>query len=162
MGNLPIGQGEAVTPMQIAQFYGAIANGGVLRTPHVVRRIDGRLQTETAGRRIMSPATAASLRQMLKGVLKPGGTASEVRIPGYSLAGKTGTANKIDPTTHEYSQSAYVASFVGFAPADDPKLLISIMVDEPQGGSIFGGQVAAPAFGKIAGFALQYQKIPPK
>jgi cell division protein FtsI/penicillin-binding protein 2 len=162
MGNLPIGQGEAVTPMQIAQFYGAIANGGVLRTPHVVRRIDGKLQTELRGRRIMSAATAASLRQMLKGVLAPGGTASEVKIPGYQLAGKTGTANKINPVTHEYSQSAYVASFVGFAPADNPKLLISIMVDEPQGGSIFGGQVAAPAFGKIASFALQYQKIPPK
>jgi cell division protein FtsI/penicillin-binding protein 2 len=81
-------------------------------------------------------------------------------IKGYTLAGKTGTANKIDPVTHEYSQSAYVASFVGFAPAQNPKLLISIMVDEPKGG-IYGGQVAAPAFGKIAGFALQYQKIPP-
>jgi cell division protein FtsI (penicillin-binding protein 3)/stage V sporulation protein D (sporulation-specific penicillin-binding protein) len=161
MGNLPIGQGEAVTPMQIAQFYGAIANGGILRTPHVVRRIDGTLQTQPVGRRIMSASTAASLRMMLKGVLAPGGTASEVGIPGYTLAGKTGTANKINPATGEYSQSAYVASFVGFAPADNPRLLISIMVDEPQGG-IYGGQVAAPAFGKIAGFALQYQKIPPK
>jgi cell division protein FtsI/penicillin-binding protein 2 len=161
MGNLPIGQGEAVTPMQIAQFYGAIANGGILRTPHVVRRIDGTLQTQSVGRRIMSAATAASLRMMLKGVLAPGGTASEVNVPGYQLAGKTGTANKINPATGEYSQSAYVASFVGFAPADDPRLLISIMVDEPQGG-IYGGQVAAPAFGKIAGFALQYQKIPPR
>jgi cell division protein FtsI/penicillin-binding protein 2 len=161
MGNLPIGQGEAVTPMQIAQFYGAIANGGVLRTPHVVRRIDGTLQTQSVGRRIMSASTAASLRMMLKGVLAPGGTASEVKIPGYQLAGKTGTANKINTVTGEYSQSAYVASFVGFAPADNPRLLISIMVDEPQGG-IYGGQVAAPAFGKIAGFALQYQKIPPK
>ncbi|HEV7494560.1 penicillin-binding protein 2 [Baekduia sp.] len=161
MGNLPIGQGEAVTPMQIAQFYGAIANGGVLRTPHLVRRIDGRMQAEPAARRIMSASTAASLRTMLEGVLAPGGTASEVKpIPGYTLAGKTGTANKIDPVTHEYSQSAYVASFVGFAPARNPKLLISIMVDEPKGG-IYGGQVAAPAFGKIASFALQYQKIPP-
>jgi cell division protein FtsI/penicillin-binding protein 2 len=161
MGNLPIGQGEAVTPMQIAQFYGAIANGGVLRTPHLVRRVDGRLESQPAARRIMSAATAASLRTMLEGVLAPGGTASEVKpIPGYTLAGKTGTANKIDPVTHEYSQSAYVASFVGFAPARNPKLLISIMVDEPKGG-IYGGQVAAPAFGKIAGFALQYQKIPP-
>jgi cell division protein FtsI/penicillin-binding protein 2 len=161
MGNLPIGQGEAVTPMQIAQFYGAIANGGILRTPHVVRRIDGTLQTTSVGRRIMSAATAASLRMMLKGVLAAGGTAAEVKIPGYTLAGKTGTANKINPATGEYSTSAYVASFVGFAPADNPKLLISIMVDEPQGG-IYGGQVAAPAFGKIASFALQYQKIPPK
>jgi cell division protein FtsI/penicillin-binding protein 2 len=161
MGNLPIGQGELVTPMQIAQFYGAIANGGVLRSPHVVRRIDGRLQAEPAGQRVMSPSTAASLRGMLKGVLAPGGTASEVRIPGFTLAGKTGTANKIDPITHQYSQAAYVASFVGFAPADNPKLLISIMVDEPKG-AIYGGQVAAPAFGKIAAFALQYQKIEPR
>jgi cell division protein FtsI (penicillin-binding protein 3)/stage V sporulation protein D (sporulation-specific penicillin-binding protein) len=161
MGNLPIGQGEAVTAMQISQFYGAIANGGILRTPHVVRRIDGSLQTQSVGRRIMSSATAASLRDMLKGVLAAGGTAAEVGIKGYTLAGKTGTANKINPATGEYSQSAYVASFVGFAPADNPKLLISIMVDEPQGG-IYGGQVAAPAFGKIASFALQYQKIPPK
>jgi cell division protein FtsI/penicillin-binding protein 2 len=147
--------------MQIAQFYGAIANGGVLRSPHVVRRIDGRLQAEPAGQRVMSAATAASLRGMLKGVLAPGGTASEVGIRGFTLAGKTGTANKIDPITHQYSQAAYVASFVGFAPADNPKLLISIMVDEPKG-AIYGGQVAAPAFGKIAAFALQYQKIEPR
>lgn len=161
MGNLPIGQGEAVTSMQIAQFYGAIANGGVLRTPHLVRRIDGRLQSQRAGRRIMSAATAASLRTMLEGVLAPGGTASEVApIKGYTLAGKTGTANKIDPVTHEYSKEDYVASFVGFAPAQNPKLLISIMVDEPHG-AIYGGQVAAPAFGKIASFALRYLKIPP-
>jgi cell division protein FtsI (penicillin-binding protein 3) len=162
MGNLPIGQGELVTPMQIAQFYGAIANGGVLRSPHIVRRIDGRLQGQPAGKRVMSAKTAAALRQMLKGVLAPGGTASLVRIPGYTLAGKTGTANKVDPLTHGYSDTNYIASFVGFAPADNPKLLISIMVDEPHGGSIFGGQVAAPAFGKIAGFALQYQKIEPR
>lgn len=162
MGNLPIGQGELVTPMQIAQFYGAIANGGILRSPHIVRRIDGRLQGEPAGKRVMSAKTAAALREMLKGVLAPGGTAQLVRIPGYTLAGKTGTANKVDPVTHEYSDTNYIASFVGFAPADDPKLLISIMVDEPHGGSIFGGQVAAPAFGKIASFALPYQKIEPR
>jgi cell division protein FtsI/penicillin-binding protein 2 len=160
MGNLPIGQGEAVTPMQIAQFYGAIANGGILKTPHLVRRIDGKLVTHTKARRVMSASTAAALRDMLEGVLAPGGTASEVKIAGYQLAGKTGTANKIDPTTHEYSQSAYVASFVGFAPAKDPKLLISVMVDEPHG-AIYGGSVAAPAFGKIAQFALGYEKIPP-
>ena len=86
---------------------------------------------------------------MLEGVLAPGGTASEVSIPGYQLAGKTGTASKIDPATGEYSQSAYVASFIGFAPASDPKLLCAVIVDEPQAGSIFGGTVAAPAFGQI-------------
>jgi cell division protein FtsI (penicillin-binding protein 3) len=162
MGNLPIGQGESVTPMQIAQFYGAIANGGILKTPHVVRRIDGTLVRHTTGKRIMRASTAAALREMLAGVFKEGGTAHAVQIPGYTLAGKTGTANKVDPNTGNYSDSAYVASFVGFAPADDPKLLISVMVDQPAGGSIFGAEVAAPAFGKIASFALQYQKIPPK
>jgi cell division protein FtsI/penicillin-binding protein 2 len=161
MGNLPIGQGELVTPMQITQFYGAIANGGILRTPHIVRRVDGRLQAQTAGRRVMSAKTAAALRDMLKGVLKPGGTASLVTIPGYTLAGKTGTANKVDPITKTYSETNYIASFVGFVPADDPKLLISIMVDEPHG-AIYGGEVAAPAFGQIASFALRYEKIEPR
>jgi cell division protein FtsI (penicillin-binding protein 3) len=162
MGNLPIGQGESVTPMQIAQFYGAIADGGILKTPHVVRRVDGKIETYTTGKRVMRASTAAALRSMLEGVFKEGGTAAAVKIPGYTLAGKTGTANKVDPKTGLYSESAYVASFVGFAPAENPKLLISVMVDEPSGGSIFGGEVAAPAFGKIANFALQYQKIPPK
>jgi cell division protein FtsI (penicillin-binding protein 3) len=160
MGNLPIGQGEAVTPMQIAQFYGAIANGGILKTPHLVRRVDGTLVKQIKAKRVMSVATASALRDMLEGVLAPGGTAAEVKIPGYHLAGKTGTANKIDPTSHEYSKSAYVASFVGFAPAKNPKLLISVMVDEPHG-AIYGGSVAAPAFGKIAQFGLSYLKIPP-
>ncbi len=97
---------------------------------------------------------------MLEGVLAAGGTASEVSIPGYELAGKTGTANKIDPKTGEYSKTAYVASFIGFAPARNPKLLCAVMVDEPQG-AIFGGVVAAPAFGQIMAFALPYLGIPP-
>jgi cell division protein FtsI (penicillin-binding protein 3) len=160
MGNLPIGQGLAVTPMQMAQAYAAIANGGILRTPRVVRRVDGKLAPEPKGRRMISGRTAARLREMLEGVFAPGGTASEVSIPGYKLAGKTGTANKIDPLTHEYSKSAYVASFIGFAPALHPRLLIAVMVDEPQT-DIYGGSVAAPAFGKIASFALPYLRIPP-
>ena len=85
----------------------------------------------------------------------------EVSIPGYKLAGKTGTASKIDPTTGEYSKSHYIASFMGFAPALHPRLLIGVMVDEPQG-AIYGGVVAAPAFGKIASFALPYMRIPPQ
>jgi cell division protein FtsI (penicillin-binding protein 3)/stage V sporulation protein D (sporulation-specific penicillin-binding protein) len=88
---------------------------------------------------------------MLQGVLAPGGTASEVSVPGYQLAGKTGT----------YSDTKYVASFVGFAPADHPKLLCAVMVDEPQG-DIYGGSVAAPAFGQIMAFALPYLRIAPK
>jgi cell division protein FtsI/penicillin-binding protein 2 len=161
MGNLPIGQGLAVTPMQMAQAYAAIANGGILRAPQVVRRVDGKLVPEPKGRRVISGRTAASLRHMLEGAFAPGGTASEVSIPGYKLAGKTGTANKIDPITHEYSTSQYVASFIGFAPALHPRLLIAVMVDEPQS-DIYGGTVAAPAFGKIASFALPYLRIPPQ
>ncbi len=161
MGNLPIGQGELVTPLQMATAYAAIANGGILRPPHVVRAIGGRVQPQPAGHRIISPATSAELRQMLKGVLGPEGTASEVSIPGYELAGKTGTASKIDPSTGEYSKSAYVASFIGFAPANDPKLLCAVVVDEPSAGSIYGGTVAAPAFGQIMSFALPYLGIAP-
>jgi cell division protein FtsI/penicillin-binding protein 2 len=161
MGNLPIGQGQLVTPIQMASAYSVIANGGILRRPHIIRAIGSRVQPSPAGRRVLSAATAASLRHMLQGVLAPGGTASEVSIPGYQLAGKTGTANKIDPATHEYSKTAFVASFMGFAPATDPKLLCAVIVDEPQSGSIFGGTVAAPAFGQIMSFALPYLRIPP-
>jgi cell division protein FtsI/penicillin-binding protein 2 len=160
MGNLPIGQGIAVTPIQMATAYAAIANGGRLRTPQVVRRIDGKRVPTAKGRRVISTKTALQLRTMLEGAFAPGGTASEVSIPGYKLAGKTGTANKIDPKTGEYSQSAYVASFIGFAPALHPRLLIAVMVDEPHG-AIYGGTVAAPAFGQIASFALPYLRIPP-
>ena len=110
---------------------------------------------------MISAATAAELRQMLRGVLAPGGTASEVSIPGYQLAGKTGTASKVDPQPGSTPKRAYVASFIGFAPASDPKLLCAVIVDEPQTGSIYGGTVAAPAFGQIMGFALPYLGIAP-
>ena len=161
MGNLPIGQGLSVTPMQMAQAYAAIANGGILRSPQVVRRVNGKRVVPPKGHRVISERTARELREMLEGAFAPGGTASEVSIPGYKLAGKTGTANKIDPTTGEYSKSRYIASFMGFAPALHPRLLIGVMVDEPQG-AIYGGQVAAPAFGEIASFALPYLRIPPQ
>jgi len=161
MGNLPIGQGQLVTPIQMASAYSAIANGGILRAPHIIRSVGDRAQPEPTGRRVISAATAAELRRMLEGVLAPGGTASEVSIPGYQLAGKTGTANKIDPATGQYSQTAYVVSFMGFAPASNPKLLCAVIVDEPHAGSVSGGAVAAPAFGEIMSFALPYLRIPP-
>ena len=160
MGNLPIGQGLAVTPLQMATAYAAIANGGILRPAHVVRALDGKATRLPRGRRIMSAATAASVRTMLEGVLAAGGTASEVSIPGYQLAGKTGTAQKPDPKTGGYSNTKYVASFVGFAPAKDPKLLVAVMVDEPQGEHL-GGLVAAPAVQQIMQFVLPYLRIPP-
>ncbi|HSZ70801.1 MAG TPA: penicillin-binding protein 2 [Solirubrobacteraceae bacterium] len=161
MGNLPIGQGELVTPIQMASAYSAIANGGILRTPHIIQSIDGRPVHTPAAHRVISATTASELRGMLRGVLAPGGTASEVSIPGYQLAGKTGTASKVDPQTGQYSETAYVASFIGFAPASNPKLLCAVIVNEPQTGSIYGGTVAAPAFGQIMGFALPYLGIPP-
>ena len=160
MGNLPIGQGLAVTPMQMAVAYSAIANGGVLRPAHIVEKVDGRAAPPHKGRRIMSEANAASVRKMLEGVLGPGGTASGAAIKGYELAGKTGTAQKPDPITGGYSPDKYVASFVGFAPARHPKLLVTVMVDEPKG-EIYGGLIAAPAFKEITSFALNYLRIPP-
>ena len=107
---------------------------------------------------MISEATAASVRKMLEGVLGPGGTASGAEIKGYDLAGKTGTAEKA--INGEYSKDKYVASFVGFAPAKHPKLLVAVMVDEPKG-EIYGGQVAAPAWREIVNFALGYLKIAP-
>ena len=160
MGNLPIGQGLAVTPMQMGAAYSAIANGGVLRAPHIVDAVDGRKQAVPKGKRILSVETAASLRQMLEGVLGPGGTATGAAIDGYELAGKTGTAEKPDQTGG-YSKTKFVASFVGFAPARHPKLLVAVMVDEPQG-DIYGGTVAGPAFKKIASYALTNLRIAPR
>ena len=161
MGNLPIGQGVSVTPIQMASEYAAIANGGILRPPSIIRSVGEHVRSAPAGRRVISPTTASALRQMLEGVLAPGGTASEVSLPGYQLAGKTGTASKIDPATGQYSRTAYIASFMGFAPASNPKLLCAVVVDEPQSGSIYGGTVAAPAFGQIMAFALPYLGISP-
>jgi cell division protein FtsI/penicillin-binding protein 2 len=161
MGNLPIGQGVSVTPAQMASAYSAIANGGILRPARMVRAIDDKPTKIAKGRRVISQETAASVREMLKGVLAPGGTAAEATVPGYELAGKTGTANKVDEKTGLYSESRYIASFVGFAPADRPRLLVTVMVDEPQG-AIYGGEVAAPAFQQITSFSLNYLRIPPE
>ncbi|HEY7631148.1 MAG TPA: penicillin-binding protein 2 [Thermoleophilaceae bacterium] len=153
LGNLPIGQGEAVTPIQMAAAYSAIANDGVMVRPHIVA---GDL---APSRRVIKKSTAESVSKMLEGVLAPGGTAPEATVPGYVLAGKTGTAQKPDGKGG-YSDTKFVASFVGFAPARNPRLLVAVMVDEPQG-DIYGGSVAAPAFQKIVSFALPYLKIPP-
>ncbi|HYH63050.1 MAG TPA: penicillin-binding protein 2 [Solirubrobacterales bacterium] len=159
MGNLPLGQGLSVTPIQIANAYAAIANGGVLNTPQLVLSENGQPVARPEGVRVMSEANAARLREMLEGVLEAGGTASAVQVPGYVLAGKTGTAQKV--VNGEYSESAFVGSFVGFAPAEDPKLLVSVVVDTPTVGSYYGGDVAAPAFGEIANFALPHLDVPP-
>ncbi len=158
MGNLPMGQGESVTPIQMATAYSAIANGGVLRPPHIVSAIAGKPTSLPAGHRVISATTSTQLRDMLRGVLADGGTASGADIPGYDLAGKTGTANVV--VNGKYSSSEYIASFIGMVPASDPKLVVAVMVDEPHG-SIYGGSVAAPAFQKIVGWAVPYLGIAP-
>jgi cell division protein FtsI/penicillin-binding protein 2 len=158
MFNLPFGQGESVTPMQMVTAYDAIANGGILRAPHVVASIGGKATPLPAGHRVISTTVASEIRGMLRGVLADGGTASGAAIAGFDLAGKTGTANiAIDG---KYSDSEYVASFIGFVPASAPKLEVTVVVDQPQG-NIYGGSVAAPAFQKIVGWAVPYFGIDP-
>jgi cell division protein FtsI/penicillin-binding protein 2 len=157
LGNEAMGQGLSVTPIQMVAGYTAIANGGMLRPPQLVKQIGDEPLHEPKGKRVISPQNAADIREMLEGVLAPGGTASEVSVPGYTLAGKTGTAEKAEDGT--YSETKFVASFIGFAPADNPRLLAAVIVDEPQG-EIYGGSVAAPAFGQIAEFALPYLGVP--
>src|SRR5579884_843526 len=159
MGNLPMGQGESVTLMQMAAAYSAIANGGVLRPPQIVKAVGGKPVPQARGHRIISPIASAELRDMLRGVFADGGTASGAAIPGYDLAGKTGTANEV--INGQYSNSAYAASFIGFVPASHPRLLVAVMVDQPQG-AIYGGSVAAPAFQKIVGWAVPYFGISPR
>jgi cell division protein FtsI/penicillin-binding protein 2 len=153
IGNMPIGQGLSVTPIQMASAYTAIANGGVKHQPYIVEG------DRKPGKRVLSKRTAGEVSQMLEGVLAAGGTAPEASVPGYTLAGKTGTAEK--PENGTYSKTDFVASFIGFAPARHPRLLVSVMVDEPRG-DIYGGTVAAPAFERIMEFALPYLKIPPE
>jgi cell division protein FtsI (penicillin-binding protein 3) len=159
MANLPFGQGESVTPMQMVAAYSAIANGGILRAPHVVQSVGGKPTLVPRGHQIVSATTASELRDMLRGVLADGGTASGAAIPGYDMAGKTGTANiAIDG---HYSDSAYVASFIGMVPTNHPRLVVAVVVNQPHG-SIYGGSVAAPAFQQIVGWAVPYLGIPPR
>jgi cell division protein FtsI (penicillin-binding protein 3) len=158
IGTVPIGHGIAVTPIQMARAYSAIANGGVLVQPHLIERIDGKEPEQRRGRRIVSRQVSEQMLDMLRGVVVEG-TGTEAAIPGYTVAGKTGTAAKIDPDGR-YSHSRYVASFVGLVPATQPRLVIMVMVDEPSTG-IYGGVVAAPVFKQIARFNLQHLEVPP-
>jgi cell division protein FtsI (penicillin-binding protein 3) len=157
IGNVPIGQGIAVTPMQMVAAYGALANEGVWTQPHLVERVEGRKPVQPEQRRVISKRVARQLKRMLRGVVEEG-SGTSAQVPGYTIAGKTGTAAKPDPTGG-YSTSRYVASFVGYVPASKPRLVILVTVDEPS--TIWGGVVAAPAFAEIAQFALQYLEVPP-
>jgi cell division protein FtsI/penicillin-binding protein 2 len=156
IGTVPIGQGIAVTPLQMVSAYAAIGNDGIIPPAHVIAKVGGKKVRHGAGRRIVSPHTADRMTAMFRSVVVEG-TGTEAAIPGYTVAGKTGTANKVENGVYV---SKYVASFVGLVPARKPRLAILVMVDEPHG-QIFGGVVAAPLFRDIARFALQYLEVPP-
>jgi cell division protein FtsI/penicillin-binding protein 2 len=156
IGTVPIGQGIAVTPLQMVSAYAAIGNGGVMPPAHVVAKIGGKKVRHGKGRRIVSEHTADRMTAMFRDVVLEG-TGTEAAIPGYTVAGKTGTANKAENGRYV---SKYVASFVGLVTARNPRLAILVMVDEPHG-QIWGGVVAAPIFRDLARFALQYLEVPP-
>ena len=158
IGTVPIGHGIAVTPLQMARAYSVIANGGLLVKPRLVERVNGHTVAVARKRRIVSRTVSQQILSMLRGVVVEG-TGVEAQIPGYTVAGKTGTAAKIDPDG-TYSTSRYVASFVGLVPASRPRLVVMVMVDEPHG-DFYGGVVAAPAFRDIARFDLQHFEIAP-
>ena len=149
------GYGIGVSALQVANAYNAVANGGTLYEPSIVD--PGRAPSEV--RRVVSPATASALSRMLESVVERG-TGVSARIPGYRVAGKTGTARKLDPRTKEYSTSAYMASFVGFLPVQRPRWTILVVIDEPKG-QYYGAQVAAPVFAKLGRRLLALAGVPP-
>ena len=162
---LSMGQELSVTPVQIATAFAAIANGGILVRPHVIHALrtqDGSLFREVgpvAIRRVISPETARTLLGILRGVVDEG-TGKEAALEEYAVAGKTGTAQKMDPATGRYSHQKVVASFVGAVPAESPRLVILVLIDEPET-LRWGGSIAAPTFREIARDALKYLQVPP-
>jgi cell division protein FtsI (penicillin-binding protein 3) len=164
--NLPFGQGESMTVLQLASIYQTIANNGVRIPPRIVSSVtkaDGSVTTtkQPAGVRVITPQTATTLRTMLESVLLPGGTGVKAAIPGYRIAGKTGTAQQPDPAHGgKYSSWMYWDTFAGIMPADDPQFVVAIMVDAPAHG-VHGGDVAAPLFKQIASYEVQHAHIPP-
>ena len=164
IGSLAIGQEVGVTPLQMAAAFGTLANDGLRISPHLVREVraaDGTLVYNAAPeeRRVVSRETAQSLRGMLEQVTL-NGTAKLAQLDGYTAAGKTGTAQKIDPKTRAYSQTKFIGSFVGFAPVENPAVVIIVVIDEPVGG-YHGGEVAAPVFREIAEQILPALNVKP-
>jgi cell division protein FtsI/penicillin-binding protein 2 len=158
IGNVPIGQGVSVTAIQLASVYAAIANGGLWIQPHLVDHVQGVSAATPRRRRILPRAVDRELLAMLKGVVSDAGTGAAAEIPGYTVAGKTGTAQR--PGPHGYMPGQYDATFVGMVPAHSPRVVVLVTVDEPRG-AYYGGVVAAPAFAQIATFDLQYLEVPP-
>jgi len=164
---ISFGQGLTVSPLQLVTALASIANGGKLMRPYIVEQVvDGYGQVlESRGpkvvRRVVSEQTAEIVTRMLEGAVEKGGTGTLAAVPGFRVAGKTGTAQKVDPVTGGYSRDRYLASFCGFVPADDPRLVILVMIDEPKGKS-YGGLVSAPVFSRIASQALAQMKVMPR
>src|SRR5688572_20658593 len=153
IGSIAIGQEVGVTPVQMVSAFGALANDGMRVAPHLIREVrnaEGAVvyRAQPEQRRVISAQTASALRGMLEGVTLTG-TAKQAQLDGYSAAGKTGTAQKIDPRTRAYSATKHVASFVGFAPVSNPQVAIIVVIDEPAG-AYHGGDVAAPVFREVA------------
>lgn len=168
LATMSFGQGVAATPLQITAAVAAIANGGTLMKPILVRRVvdagTGAVLSRndpTPIRRAVSRETALQLSRWLEGVVSDAdGTGKRARIPGWRVAGKTGTAQKADPLTHRYSVDKRFSSFVGFAPAEAPRLAVGVFVDEPRG-DVYGGEVAAPVFREVVEHALKSMGVPP-
>lgn len=164
--NIAFGQGLSVTAVQMAAAVSAIANGGRLMRPFIVRRVigpDGTVKMENQPRlvrAVVSPETAAKVAYMLKTVVEEGGTGTRAALEGYESAGKTGTAQKFDPAGGAYSQTDFVASFVGFMPYRNPELTVVVVIDEPHP-QIFGGVVAGPVFKEIGQKVLPLFNVPP-
>ncbi len=172
--NLPIGQGQSWTTLQMASVYQALANGGERIEPRIIDSVKGpdgkdeKLE-EPEKNQVVSPETAKTTVDMFRAVFQDddaglqNGTAGNAQLKGYQLSGKTGTAQKVDPNTGAYSNSAYWITFAGIAPADDPRFVVAVMVDEPKSGvedNGGGGQSAAPIFRDIASWLLNRDNIP--
>jgi len=166
LATISFGQGISLSTVQLVSALSAVANGGNLMKPYLVEQILDDSGTVVQKfepqlvRRVISPETAQKITKMMETVTGDGGTGTKAALDGFRVAGKTGTAQKVDPVTHTYSPTKRIGSFVGFVPADKPKLTIAIIIDEPQGIK-YGGVVAAPAFRSIAQNALAYLKIQP-
>lgn len=163
LASLSFGHEIGVTPLQMITAISAIANGGNLMRPHITKAIlqNGKVTKQVNPEiinRVISENTSRLMTDILKNVVKEG-TGSRASIPGFDVAGKTGTAQKMDIRTQTYSKSAYLSSFIGFVPADSPKLAILVMIDEPQNG-YYGGEVAAPVFQQVAKDTLRYLNVP--
>ncbi len=155
IANLSFGHGLATTPLQIAQAYSILANDGEKKPVSLIRRDDA-----PAGEQLINPHTARAVREMMTGVVERGGTATRAAVPGYSVAGKTGTVHKVGP--QGYERDRYMGLFAGIIPATDPRLVAVVVIDDPRGGVYYGGAVAAPVFANVMSEAMRLLAIPPE